>query len=58
VTGLGAINAGDGDLLEALTGLGYSVIEAQAAMQSIPADASEALEDRLKLALAYFSSPS
>jgi Holliday junction DNA helicase RuvA len=58
VAGLAAINEGDGDLLEALTGLGYSVVEAQAAMQSIPADASDALEDRLKLALAYFSSPS
>ncbi len=57
VTGLGSINSGDADLLEALTGLGYSVVEAQAAMQSIPADASDELEDRLKLALAYFASP-
>lgn len=45
---------GDGDLLEALTGLGYSVVEAQTALQSLPKDAPEDLEERLKLALRYF----
>lgn len=54
---LGDWGAVDGDLLEALTSLGYSVIEAQAALQSLPKDAPEAVEERLKLALAYFSSP-
>jgi Holliday junction DNA helicase RuvA len=44
----------DGDLLEALTGLGYSVVEAQAALQSLPKEAPEDLEERLKLALQYF----
>src|SRR3990172_5825751 len=44
---------GDGDLLEALTGLGYSVVEAQASLQSIPKDAPVELEERLKLALKY-----
>ncbi|MEX1249038.1 MAG: Holliday junction branch migration protein RuvA [Anaerolineales bacterium] len=44
----------DGDLLEALTGLGYSVVEAQAALQSLPKDAPVELEERLKLALQYF----
>ncbi|MEX2162181.1 MAG: Holliday junction branch migration protein RuvA [Anaerolineales bacterium] len=44
----------DGDLLEALTGLGYSVVEAQAALQSLPKDAPADLEQRLKLALQYF----
>ena len=45
----------DGDLLEALTGLGYSVVEAQASLQSIPKDAPVELEERLKLALKYLS---
>jgi holliday junction DNA helicase RuvA len=43
-------------VLEALTGLGYSVVEAQAALQSIPRDASRDIEERLRLALQYFSS--
>ena len=51
----GELVSGDSELLEALTGLGYSVVEAQAAMQSIPRDAPEALEERLRLALAFFS---
>lgn len=49
---------GDSDLLEALTGLGYSVVEAQAALQSVPKDSPVEVEERLKLALRYFSSPS
>lgn len=49
-----ALQTGDQELLQALTGLGYSVVEAQAAMQSLPADAPEAIEERLKLALRYF----
>ncbi len=51
------LQAGDSDLLEALTGLGYSVIEAQAALQSLPKDASDDVEERLKLALRYFKPP-
>ncbi len=51
------LQAGDSDLLEALTGLGYSVIEAQAALQSLPKDASGDVEERLKLALRYFNTP-
>ena len=46
----------DGEVLEALTGLGYSVVEAQAALQSIPRDAAQDVETRLRLALQYFSS--
>jgi len=42
-------------MLEALTALGYSVVEAQAAIQAIPRDAPQDLETRLRLALAYFS---
>ena len=45
----------DGDVISALTGLGYSIIEAQAALQMIPKDAPDDLETRLRLALQYFS---
>lgn len=45
----------DTEVLEALTGLGYSVIEAQTAIQSIARDAPHDLENRLRLALQYFS---
>jgi holliday junction DNA helicase RuvA len=43
-------------VLEALTSLGYSVVEAQAALQSIPKDAPKDIEERLRFALQYFSS--
>lgn len=39
------------DVLDALTGLGYSVVEAQAAIQALPADAPEDSETRVFLAL-------
>ncbi len=45
----------DGEVLEALTGLGYSVVEAQAALQAIPRDTAKDLETRLRIALQYFS---
>jgi Holliday junction DNA helicase RuvA len=45
----------DGEVLSALTGLGYSVIEAQTALQSIPRDAPGDVETRLRLALQYFA---
>jgi len=45
----------DGEVLEALTGLGYSVVEAQAALQSLPREAPQDVETRLRLALQYFS---
>ena len=45
----------DTEVLEALTGLGYSVIEAQSALQSIPKNASDNIEERIVLALKYFS---
>src|SRR5512143_1599702 len=44
----------DGEVLAALTALGYSVIEAQTAIQAIPKDAPDDVEERLKLALQYF----
>ncbi|PWH13551.1 MAG: Holliday junction branch migration protein RuvA [Anaerolineae bacterium] len=45
----------DEEVLAALTSLGYSVVEAQAAIQSIPRDTPPELETRLRLALSYFS---
>lgn len=44
----------DSEVLAALTALGYSVVEAQAAIQSIPKDAPKETEERLRLALGYF----
>ena len=52
---LTAITDTDTETLEALVALGYSVVEAQAALQSIPKDAPEDVEARLRLALQYFS---
>jgi holliday junction DNA helicase RuvA len=46
----------DSEVMDALTGLGYSIVEAQAALQSIPRDASKDVEERLRIALQYFSS--
>ena len=45
----------DENVLEALTALGYSVVEAQTAIQNVPRDAPDDLEERLRLALRYFS---
>ena len=44
------------EVIGALTALGYSVIEAQTALQAIPKDAPMEVEARLRLALQYFSS--
>jgi len=44
----------DSEVLEALIALGYSVVEAQAAIQSLPKDAGDDVEERLRLALGYF----
>src|SRR5512132_3141972 len=44
----------DGEVLAALTALGYSVIEAQTAIQSIPKDTPDDVEERLRVALHYF----
>ncbi|MEA3350112.1 MAG: Holliday junction branch migration protein RuvA [Chloroflexota bacterium] len=44
----------DTQVIDALTALGYSVVEAQSAVQNIPKDAPEDIEDRIRLALQYF----
>jgi Holliday junction DNA helicase RuvA len=46
------ISEGDGEVLAALTSLGYSVVEAQTALQNLPKDAAEEpLEEKIRLAL-------
>ena len=52
---LAAMSEADSEVLSALVALGYSVVEAQAALQSIPRDAPDDVESRLRLALVYFS---
>lgn len=47
----------DTQVLEALTGMGFSVVEAQAALQIIPKDAPADVEERLRVALGYFNRP-
>ncbi len=53
--GLGGVTGSDEAVMEALTALGYSVVEAQTAIQSIPRDApKDDVEERLRIALQYF----
>jgi Holliday junction DNA helicase RuvA len=47
----------DTDVLAALTSLGYSLVEAQSAVQSLSADAPRDPEGRVRLALRYFARP-
>jgi Holliday junction DNA helicase RuvA len=49
------IHGSDSEVLAALTTLGYTLIEAQRAVQSIPDDAPEDVEARLRLALRHFA---
>jgi Holliday junction DNA helicase RuvA len=58
--GLGAlapVSDVDTEVIGALTALGYSVVEAQSALQSIPKGQGQDVEDRIRLALQYFSTP-
>jgi Holliday junction DNA helicase RuvA len=46
------ISDGDSEVIAALTTLGYSVVEAQAALQQLPKDAkNESVEEKVRLAL-------
>ncbi|GAB4484277.1 MAG: Holliday junction branch migration protein RuvA [Anaerolineales bacterium] len=51
---IAALSDTDSEVLAALTALGYSVIEAQSALQSLPKDAPDDVEEKLRLALGYF----
>ena len=57
ITPIAPYSDADTEVLAALTTLGYSVVEAQAALQSIPRGAPEDVEARLRLALQYFGTP-
>ncbi len=52
--GVAALSDVDTDVMATLTALGYSVVEAQAALQAIPRDAPADIEERVRLALQYF----
>jgi Holliday junction DNA helicase RuvA len=54
VLGIGVPSEIDIEVLTALTSLGYSLLEAQAALKSIPTDAPEDIEERIRMALQYF----
>ncbi len=45
----------DSQVFEALVELGYSVVEAQTAIQALPTDAPKEVEERLRIALQFFN---
>ncbi len=47
----------DTEVIAAMTALGYSVVEAQTAVQSIPKGEGKTVEERVRLALQYFAAP-
>ncbi|GAB4526856.1 MAG: Holliday junction branch migration protein RuvA [Anaerolineales bacterium] len=49
--GLGSLGDADTEVLDALTALGYSIVEAQAALQRLPKDTPPDVETRLRLVL-------
>jgi len=52
---ISVITKADEEVIAALTSLGYSLVEAQRAVQSVPKDVTD-VEERLRLALSYFAS--
>lgn len=52
---IASMSDADSEVLAALTALGYSVVEAQTAIQSIPKDTPDDVEERLRLALQQFA---
>ena len=52
--GLAALTEADAAVIDALTALGYSVVEAQRAVQALPRDMTD-VEERLRRALSSFS---
>ncbi|MFQ6099981.1 MAG: Holliday junction branch migration protein RuvA [Anaerolineae bacterium] len=52
------LSEADAEVIAALTGLGFSLVEAQAALQSLPrGDEDLSIEERVRQALAYFAAP-
>ena len=52
---IGRMDDQDTQVIEALVTLGYSIVEAQAALQTIPKDSPGDIETRIRMALQYFS---
>lgn len=50
-----AFNDTNSDVIDSLVALGYSIVEAQTAVQALPPDAPADVEERLRLALQYFA---
>jgi Holliday junction DNA helicase RuvA len=55
ITSLSMISDVDSEVIAALTALGYSLVEAQSALQIIPRDTPQEIETRLRIALQYFT---
>jgi len=55
MSAIAAVNEIDTEVIANLTALGYSLVEAQQALQAIPRDAPPDIESRVMLALQYFS---
>ncbi len=55
IEGVANLSDVESEVISALTSLGYSVVEAQAAIQAIPRDTPMDVETRLRMALKYFS---
>ncbi|WP_376792998.1 Holliday junction branch migration protein RuvA [Thermoflexus sp.] len=56
--GVSIPRADDTEIIAALTALGYSVVEAQAALAHVPPDPNLPLEEKIRIALSYFARPS
>jgi Holliday junction DNA helicase RuvA len=54
--GMAALTDADGEVIEALTALGYSVVEAQRSVQRLPRDVTD-VGERLRLALQLLAKP-
>ncbi|MEL7645295.1 MAG: Holliday junction branch migration protein RuvA [Anaerolineaceae bacterium] len=48
-------SSAEDEVLEALVGLGYSIVEAQTAIQALPKELPDTVEDKLRVALQYFN---
>jgi len=53
--GFAVMDDTDTQVIESLTALGYSIVEAQSAVQAIPRDTPKDIESRVRAALQYFS---
>jgi Holliday junction DNA helicase RuvA len=52
--GISVLSDTDSEVIAALTSLGYSIVEAQSAIQSIPRGSPQDVETRIRLALRFF----